>query len=63
MVLLFDAEKLYENARILECRKKVSLASAFLPVVSFLSPASAFQNQGSVQYRWSQISPALLSYA
>jgi hypothetical protein len=46
-----------------ECRRKVSLASAFLPVVGCLSPASAFRHQGSVRYRWSRISPALPSYA
>ncbi len=45
-----------------ECRKKVSLASAFLPVVSYFNPASAFRHQGSVQYCWSRISPALPSY-
>jgi hypothetical protein len=46
-----------------ECWWKVSLASAFLPVVSYLSPASAFRHQGSVRYRWSWISPTLPSYA
>jgi hypothetical protein len=45
-----------------ECRRKVSPALAFLPVVSCLSPASAFRNQGSVRYRWSRIGPALPSY-
>jgi hypothetical protein len=39
-----------------------SPASAFLPVVSCFSPASAFRHQGSVRYRWSQTSPALPSY-
>ncbi len=29
-----------------ECRRKVSLASAFLPAVNFFSPASAFRHQG-----------------
>ncbi len=46
-----------------ECRRKVSPASAFLPVVSCFSPASAFQYQGWERYRWSRISPALPSYA
>ncbi len=45
-----------------ECRRKVSSASAFLPVVSCLSPASVFRHQGSVRYRLSRISPALPSY-
>jgi hypothetical protein len=45
-----------------ECQRKVNPASAFLPVVSCLSPASAFRHQGSVWYRWSRISPALPSY-
>jgi hypothetical protein len=42
--------------------EKVSPASAFLPVVSCLSPALAFRSQGSVRYRWSRISSALPSY-
>ena len=46
-----------------ECRKKVSPASAFLPVVRCFIPASAFRHQGSVQYRWSRTSPSLPSYA
>jgi hypothetical protein len=29
-----------------ECRKKLILASAFLTVVNFVSPASAFRHQG-----------------
>ncbi len=45
-----------------ECRRKVRSALAFLPVVSCLSPASAFRPQGSVWYRWSRIIPALPSY-
>ncbi len=45
-----------------ECREKVSPASAFLPVVSWFSPASAFRHQGSVRYRWSRTSLALPSY-
>jgi hypothetical protein len=45
-----------------EYRLKASPASAFLPVISCLSPASAFRHQSSVRYRWSQISPALPSY-
>jgi hypothetical protein len=44
-----------------ECRKKVSPASAFLPVVSCFSAASAFRHQGSIRYRWSRTSPALPS--
>jgi hypothetical protein len=44
---------------MLECREKVSPALAFPPIVSCFSPASAFQHQGSVRYRWSRISPAL----
>jgi hypothetical protein len=51
------------NAGMPECRRKVSPVSAFLPVVSCLSPAAAFRLRGSVRYRWSQISPALPSYA
>ncbi len=43
-------------------QEKVSPASAFLPVVSCFSLASAFRHQGSVRYRWSRISPALPSY-
>jgi hypothetical protein len=46
-----------------ECRRKVILTSAFLPVVSSLNPASAFRHHGSVRYRWSRISPALPSYS
>jgi hypothetical protein len=37
-------------------------ASAFLPVISCFSLASAFRHQGSVRYRWLQISPALPRY-
>jgi hypothetical protein len=44
-----------------EYRRKVSPASAFLPVVSCLSPASVFRHQGSVRYRWSRIIQALPS--
>jgi hypothetical protein len=45
-----------------ECRREVSPASAFLPVVSCLSPASAFRHQGSVRYHWSRVSQALPTY-
>ncbi len=44
-----------------EFLRKVSPASAFLPVVGCLSPASVFWHQGSIRYRWSRISPALHS--
>ncbi len=54
--------KSYVNARMTECWRIVSPASAFLPVVSCLSLASAFQHQGSFRCRWSRISPALPSY-
>jgi hypothetical protein len=37
-----------------ECPQKVSPASAFLPVVSFLSPVSGFS---PVRCRWSRIGP------
>ncbi len=46
---------------MLERRRKVSPASAFLPVVSCLSPAPVLRNQISVRYRWSRIIPALNS--
>jgi hypothetical protein len=46
-VLLYDIEN-HVNAGMPE---KDSPASAFLPVVSCLSPASAFRHQGSVRYR------------
>ncbi len=46
-----------------ESRRKVSPASAFLPIVSCLSPASAFRHQGSIRYRWPRIISALPSYA
>jgi hypothetical protein len=62
LFLLYDIEKLYINARIPECRIKLSQASAFLPVISCFSLASAFRHQGSVRYRWLQISPALPRY-
>jgi hypothetical protein len=39
LFLLYDIEKSYVNAG---CWRKVSLASAFLPIVSCLSSASAF---------------------
>ncbi len=52
----------YLNAGMSECRRNVSPASAFHSVVSCLSPASAIRHQGSVRYRWSRSSPALLSY-
>jgi hypothetical protein len=48
---LLYIEKSFVNA---ECRGKVSPASAFLPVVLCLSPASVFRQQGSVRYRWSR---------
>jgi hypothetical protein len=64
LILLNDIEKSYVNAGMSECRRKVSPASsAFLPLVICLSPASVFQHQGSVRYRWSRISPALPSSA
>jgi hypothetical protein len=44
--LLYDTNKSLVNAGILEYRKKVSPASAFLPVVNFVSPASVFWHQG-----------------
>jgi hypothetical protein len=59
LFLLYDIEKSYVNAGM---PKKVSPASAFLLVVSYLSPASAFRHQGSVRYHWTRISPALPSY-
>jgi hypothetical protein len=43
--------------------EKSQSGSAFLPVVGCFSPASAFRHQGSVRDSWSQISPALPSYA
>ncbi len=46
-----------------ECQRKVSPASAFLPVVSCLSPASAIRHHSSFRYRWSRISPAFPSHA
>ncbi len=54
--------KIIYNTEIPECRKKISPASAFLPVVNCLIPASAFRNQGSVRYRCLRISPSLPSY-
>jgi len=57
MMVLF----LINDIEIPECRRKVSPASAFPPVVSFISLAMAFRHQGSVRYRWSRISPALPS--
>ncbi len=48
LFLLYDIEKSYVNARMPE---KFSPASAFLPVVSRLSPALAFRHQGLVWYR------------
>jgi hypothetical protein len=50
--LLYAIEKSYVNAGMSECWRKVSPASAFLPVVSCLSPASVFRHQDSVWYRW-----------
>ncbi len=55
----YDIENSYVNAGMPE---KVSPTSAFLPVVSCLSPASAIQHQGSFRYRWSLICPALPSF-
>ncbi len=55
---------LKNHINMLECwtfRRKVCPALAFLLVVSCLRPASAFKHQGSVWYRWSQISLALPS--
>ncbi len=43
--LLYDTDKSLVNAGILECRKKISPASAFLPVVIFDSLASVFRHQ------------------
>ncbi len=63
LFLLFEIEQSYVNVGMSEYRRKVSPASTFLPVVSCISPASAFRHQGSVRYRWSRISPALLSNA
>ncbi len=45
LFLLKDVEKSYVNA---EMPEKVSSVSAFPPVVSSVSPASAFRHQGSV---------------
>jgi hypothetical protein len=56
---LFLLYAIENHMLMLECRRMVSLASAFLSVFSCPSPASAFRLQGSVRYRWSQISPAL----
>jgi hypothetical protein len=42
LFLLCDIEKSYVNVEMSECRRKASPASAFLPVVSCLSPASGF---------------------
>ncbi len=60
LFLLCDIEKSNVNAGMPE--GKVSPASAILPVVSFLSPVSAFRHHGSIRYRWSRISPTLPSY-
>ncbi len=43
--------------------EKVSPASAFLSVFSWVNPASAFWHQAQFRYRWSLISLALPSYA
>ncbi len=59
LILLNDIEKSCVNAGLSECRKKVSPASALLPVVICLSPAKVFRHQGSVRYRRSRFSPAL----
>ncbi len=56
--MLYDIEKARKKSR-----RKVSPASAFLTIVSCLSPASAFLHQGSIRYRWSRIIPALPSSA
>jgi hypothetical protein len=53
---------LKNHIKMPECRRKVRSASAFLPIVSCVSPASAFRPQGSVWYHWSRIIPALPSY-
>jgi hypothetical protein len=63
-----DGENQETSSVIKKCRKdrmpeKRWSASAFLPVVSCFSPASAFWHQGSVRYRWSRTSPVLSSYA
>ncbi len=43
---LYDVEKSYLNAGLPECQEKFNLTSAFLPVVSCVSPAPAFRHQG-----------------
>jgi hypothetical protein len=43
---LYVTNKSLVNAGIPKCRKKVSPASAFLPVVNFVSLASVFRHQG-----------------
>ncbi len=55
LFLQYEVEKSYINEGIQE---KISPASALLPVVKCLSPAS-----GSVRCPWSRISPVLPSYA
>jgi hypothetical protein len=50
---------------IRKCRnagEKVVWHCHFFQVVSCLNPALVLQQQGSVQYHWSQISPASSSY-
>jgi hypothetical protein len=66
ILLEYDVEKIIRKCRntgILECRKKVSPKSAFLPVLNCLSPTSAFRHR-SVRYRycWSRIRPTLPCY-
>jgi hypothetical protein len=64
ILLAVERNEKSRNTRMPEYQKKVSPASAFVPVVSCFSPASAsaFRHQGSVRYSWSWISPALSSY-
>ncbi len=44
--LLFDPDNSLVNSKITECQKKVSRASAFLPLFHFVSQSSAFWHQG-----------------
>jgi hypothetical protein len=46
LYLIYDVEKSYINAGMLECRGKVRPASAFSTLVNCLSPASVFLHQG-----------------
>jgi hypothetical protein len=42
--LLYDTDKSLENAGRPECGEKIGPASAFLPIVNFVSPASVFRH-------------------